>query len=173
MKNKILFIFLFTFTFFCFFIFLKGLNNSKIYVPNENSYKEFSSFKAKKLFNNEELNSDSLFDGNKLYLFNIWASWCAPCRDEHDKLMHLSNNSSIKIIGINYRDNLIKAKKFINKFGNPYSEIVIDKDGTIGVSLGAYGIPETYVVDRNKKILKKYLGALDLEDLKEIENLLK
>ena len=96
-----------------------------------------------------------------------------PCRVEHKYLMHLSKNPSIKMIGLNYRDDLTKAKKFINKFGNPYSEILIDKDGTISIALGAYGIPETLVIDNNKKILRKFVGSLNDQSLKEIESLLK
>ena len=149
------------------------MNNSQVYVPKVNTHKEFPSFKAQKLFDSEELISDNLFVGSELYLFNIWASWCAPCRAEHEELMYLSKNPLIKIIGINYKDNFKNAKKFINKFGNPYSEIVTDKDGTIGISLGAYGIPETFVVDKNKKVLKTFLGALKPENLKEIEDLIK
>ena len=96
-----------------------------------------------------------------------------PCRVEHSTLMKLKENKSIKIIGINYKDNLINAKKFIDKYGNPYSEILIDNDGTIAISLGAYGIPETIIVDKDKTILKKFIGVIDNKSLKEIESLIK
>ena len=66
--------------------------------------------------------------------------------------MELSKNQSIKLIGLNYRDNLDNAKKFINEFGNPYSQILIDNDGTLSVEFGAYGVPETFIIDKNKKI---------------------
>ena len=72
-----------------------------------------------------------------------------------------------------YKDNLINAKKFIDKYGNPYSEILIDNDGTIAISLGAYGIPETIIVDKDKTILKKFIGVIDNKSLKEIESLIK
>ena len=87
--------------------------------------------------------------------------------------MKLSSNPSIKIIGLNYKDDLKNAKKFINEMGNPYSEIVIDNDGTISIELGAYGIPETFVIDKNKIILKKFVGPINDQSLKEIESLLK
>ena len=86
--------------------------------------------------------------------------------------MTLSNNKSIKIIGLNYRDSLVNAKNFINKFGNPYSEILTDKDGTIAINLGAIGVPETYVINKNKKILKKITGPINSKHMKEIESLL-
>jgi len=173
MNKKTLLIFILIFIIFCFFVFLRSLNNSNTYVPNEGSGKKISTFNAKNFFNNDIIISDNLFVENKIYILNIWASWCMPCRVEHKYLMHLSKNPSIKMIGLNYRDDLTKAKKFINKFGNPYSEILIDKDGTISIALGAYGIPETLVIDNNKKILRKFVGSLNDQSIKEIESLLK
>ena len=96
-----------------------------------------------------------------------------PCREEHNILIQLSDNTSIENIGLNYRDNLINAKKFIDKLGNPYSEILIDKDGTISIALGAYGIPVTYIIDKNQIILKQFVGTLNDQSLKEIKSLLK
>ena len=116
---------------------------------------------------------DELFIEKKIYLLNIWASWCVPCRNEHDTLMQLSQNDSIKIIGLNYKDNLDNAKKFINEIGNPYSNILRDQDGTISIELGAYGVPETLVIDNNKIILKKFVGPLNNQSLKEIKSLIR
>jgi len=87
--------------------------------------------------------------------------------------MQLSSNPSVRIIGLNYKDDLTNAKKFINQMGNPYSEILIDNDGTISIELGAYGIPETFIIDKNKIILKKFVGPINDQSLKEIESLLK
>ena len=87
--------------------------------------------------------------------------------------MELSKNTSIKIIGLNYKDSLIYAKKFINSMGNPYSNILVDNDGVISIELGAYGIPETLVIDKNKIILKKFVGPLNNQSLKEIKLLIK
>ena len=173
MKKKTLLIIITIFVLFCFVVLLKGLSNSNTYVPSTKVGKQLLSFKAKKLFNNEEVISDELFFENKIYLLNLWASWCVPCRTEHHILMKLSSNPSIKIIGLNYKDDLKNAKKFINEMGNPYSEIVIDNDGTISIELGAYGIPETFIIGKNKIILKKFVGPINDQSLKEIESLLK
>jgi len=173
MKKKTLLIIITIFVLFCFVVLLKGLSNSNTYVPSTKVGKQLLSFKAKKLFNNEEVISDELFFENKIYLLNLWASWCVPCRTEHHILMKLSSNPSIKIIGLNYKDDLKNAKKFINEMGNPYSEIVIDNDGTISIELGAYGIPETFIIGKNKIILKKFVGPINDKSLKEIESLLK
>ena len=173
MKKKTLLIIITIFVLFCFVVLLKGLSNSNTYVPDTKVGKQLLSFKTKKLFNNEEVISDELFFENKIYLLNLWASWCVPCRTEHHILMQLSNNPSVRIIGLNYKDDLINAKKFINQMGNPYSEILIDNDGTISIELGAYGIPETFIIDKNKIILKKFVGPINDQFLKEIESLLK
>tara|TARA_Y100000590_G_C15575474_1_gene960282 strand:+ start:281 stop:799 length:519 start_codon:yes stop_codon:yes gene_type:complete len=172
MKIKTLLIIIIFFIF-IFFVFLKALDDTDSYIPNESLGKKITFFNAKNFFNDQIIDSNELFIENKIYLLNIWASWCVPCRKEHSILMQLSKNTSIKIIGLNYKDNLINAKKFINDMGNPYSEILRDEDGTIAIELGAYGIPETFVIDKNKIILKKFIGPLDTQSLKEIRLLIK
>ena len=87
--------------------------------------------------------------------------------------MQLSKNQSIKLIGLNYRDNFNNAKKFIDDFGNPYSRILIDKDGTLGVEFGAYGVPETFLIDKNKNIIKKFIGPINQEIVNEIKLIIK
>ena len=87
--------------------------------------------------------------------------------------MQLSKNQSIKLIGLNYRDNFNNAKKFIDEFGNPYSRILIDKDGTLGVEFGAYGVPETFLIDKNKNIIKKFVGPINQEIVNEIKLIIK
>ena len=119
------------------------------------------------------VNSDKIFEENIFYIVNIWASWCVPCRTEHPLLMQLSKNQSIKLIGLNYRDNFNNAKKFIDDFGNPYSRILIDKDGTLGVEFGAYGVPETFLIDKNKKMIKKFVGPINQEIVNEIKLIIK
>ena len=131
------------------------------------------SFESKDLYSETAILSDQIFVGNDYYILNIWASWCLPCRHEHPILMKLKKNSSIKLIGLNYKDHPNNAKKFIDKFGNPYSMIITDQNGIISIELGAYGIPETFIINKNKKIIKKFVGALNQKSLKEIELILK
>ena len=173
MKNKILFSLTVLFFVFCFVVLLKGLKNSNIYIPNASSKKTLVSFKSEDLYSEIAILSDKIFVGSEYYVLNIWASWCLPCRDEHSILMKLKNNLSIKLIGLNYKDDPNNAKKFIDKFGNPYSMIITDKNGTIAIELGAYGVPETFVLNKNKKILKKFIGPLNQKSLKEIKLILK
>jgi cytochrome c biogenesis protein CcmG/thiol:disulfide interchange protein DsbE len=169
MKNKFFLIVIILFLFFCFIIFYKGLDNSNVYKPNINQEKNIPNFVAKDFFLKNEVDSVKIFDGHNFYILNIWASWCLPCRNEHPILMELSKNKSIKLIGLNYRDNLNNANKFINELGNPYSQILIDENGILAVEFGAYGIPETFIIDKDKKIIKKFVGPLTKKLLKEIE----
>ena len=173
MKNKLTPIILFIFLSFCFVILYKGLNNSNTYIPKINHEKNIPVFKAKDLNSNTYIDSEKIFEENIYYIINIWASWCIPCKKEHPLLMELSKIQSVKLIGLNYRDNLNNAKKFINELGNPYAQILIDKDGTLAVEFGAYGVPETFIIDKNKKIIKKFVGPINKETAEEIKLIIK
>ena len=87
--------------------------------------------------------------------------------------MELSKTKSVKLIGLNYRDNQINAKNFINEFGNPYSQILIDSDGTLSVEFGAYGVPETFIIGRDKKIIRKFVGPINQEIVEKIKLIIK
>ena len=169
MKNRFSLIIIIIFLSLCFIIFYKGLNNSNIYTPKINTRDNIPTFKAKDFNSNIYTNSEKIFEEDIFYIVNIWASWCVPCRTEHPTLMELSKSQSVKLIGLNYRDNKINAKKFINEIGNPYSQILIDRDGTLSIEFGAYGVPETFIIDKNKKIIKKFIGPISKEILEEIK----
>jgi len=173
MKNKFSLFIIVIFLSFCFVIFYKGLNNSNTYVPKIGDKKNIPLFEAKDLNSNVYLNSKKLFGEDIYYIVNIWASWCVPCRAEHPLLMGLSKNQSVKLIGLNYRDNLNNAKQFINEFGNPYFQTIIDGDGTLSVEFGAYGVPETFIIDKDKKIIKRIIGPINKETVEEIRLIIK
>ena len=171
MKTKIFPIFICIIFISIFFIFYKGLQNSNIYVPKTNIEKDIPNFEAKVFNSNEKINSSEIFKNDKFYLMNIWASWCVPCRDEHPFLISLSNQKNIEIIGLNYKDDVEKAKLFLKKFDSPYKFIFSDIDGTIAINWGAYGVPETFLI-YNKKIIKKIVGPLNKVSLLEIKKLI-
>ena len=173
MKNKFLLILILIFASFCFVIFFKGLKKNNVYIPKVTLDKKLITFNSKNFFTDEQVLSTEIFVNKKFYILNIWASWCLPCQNEHKLLMQLSKNKSIKLIGLNYKDKKKNAKKFIKELGNPYSIILTDDNGTISIRLGAYGIPETYIIDKNKKIIKKIIGPLDKKLLKEINLIIK
>ena len=172
-KTKIIFSALLLFFVFCFIVLFKGLNNSNIYVPKEKTEKILKSFTSKDLYSENKISSDQIFVDSEFYVLNIWSSWCVPCRAEHPRLMKLSKNKSLKLIGLNYKDNPKNAKKFIDEFGNPYFMIIIDKNGIISIDLGAIGVPETLIINKDKKIIKRFLGALNEKSFKEINLILK
>ena len=173
MKNKLILFVVVIFLSFCFIIFYKGLNTPNNYTPKVNEKKNIPTFKAKDFNSDNYINSDKIFEDNTFYIVNIWASWCVPCRTEHPLLMQLSKNASIKLIGLNYRDNFSNAKKFIDDFGNPYYRILIDNEGVLGIEFGAYGVPETFLIDRKKFIIKKFVGPINQEIVNEIKSIIK
>ena len=171
MRNRIFYFLFVIFFIFVFVILYRGLNNSNLYTPNTN-IKLIPEFNSYTLNNKQSLNSKKIFNKNKFYLLNIWSSWCVPCRDEHPMLVSLSKSEKIEIIGLNYKDNNQKAKKFLNELDNPYKVILSDKDGTIAIEWGAYGVPETFLI-HDKKIIKKFIGPLNTNSLLEIKKFIK
>ncbi len=171
MKNNIKFFVILFSIIIVFVIFLKGLELTNDYSnKNINSKIDFD-FNAKKLLKNEDVNIKELIDQHNLFIVNIWASWCVPCKEEHKYLMKLKK-MNINIVGINYKDNIKNAKEFLNLFGNPYSEIIVDNDGTKSIEFGAIGVPETILVDRKSKtIIKKYIGPINEKSIMEIKAL--
>ena len=171
MKNNIKFFLILFSVIIIFVIFLKGLELTNDYSnKNINSKIDFD-FNAKKLLKNEEVNIKDLIDQHNLFIVNIWASWCVPCKDEHKYLMKLKK-MNVNIVGINYKDDIKNAKEFLNLLGNPYSEIIVDNDGTKSIEFGAIGVPETILVDRKSKtIIKKYIGPINEKSIMEIKAL--
>tara|TARA_A100000164_G_C21869781_1_gene754519 strand:- start:582 stop:1100 length:519 start_codon:yes stop_codon:yes gene_type:complete len=155
-----------------FFVFYKGLQISNIYTPEDNYEKNIPSFNTKIFGTDNKINSEKIFLDGKYYLLNIWASWCVPCRDEHPFLMNLNTYKNIEIIGLNYKDDNYNAQKFLKEFNSPYELILFDKDGTIAIEWGAYGVPESFLI-YNNKIIKKIIGPLDKNSLDEIKRIIK
>ena len=171
MKAKILPFVLILFFLIIFIIFYKGLKNSNIYTPEVSVEKKIPSFSAKLFDTNNEISSDEIFKSEKFYLMNIWASWCLPCRKEHNFLMYLSKKKNLEIVGLNYKDNSQNAQNFLNELGNPFNISFTDKDGTIAIEWGAYGVPETFLI-YDKKIIKKIIGPLNKDLITEIKEII-
>ena len=94
------------------------------------------------------------------YLLNVWATWCIACKVEHPYLNSIGQQG-VKIVGLNYKDETAKAKNWLDKLGNPYQMVIEDKAGTLGLDLGVYGAPETYLIDKNGIVQFKYVGIVD------------
>jgi cytochrome c biogenesis protein CcmG/thiol:disulfide interchange protein DsbE len=96
----------------------------------------------------------------KVWLLNVWASWCVSCRQEHPVLMQLSRTGEVPIIGLNYKDTRKEAMNWLNDFGNPYNVVGFDSDGRVGTDYGVYGVPETYIIDKQGVIRHKVTGPI-------------
>ena len=172
MKKKILPISIILIFGLIFIVFYKGLQDSNIYTPDANIKNDIPIFNTKDFYSDETINSFGFFKVDKNYLLNIWSSWCVPCRQEHKFLMVLNEENKINLIGLNYKDNKKKAKKFLDELGNPYNKVFVDLDGTIAIEWGAYGVPESYLI-LNNKIVKKYIGPLNQKSIDEIKLFIK
>ena len=172
MRNKLLPISISSIFIIIFVIFYKGLQDTNIYTPEEKINNEIPTFSAKLFYSNNKVNSSEIFELNSFYLLNIWSSWCVPCRQEHPLLMSLIKNNRIKVIGLNYKDTKKNAKIFLNELGNPFEKIIFDKEGINAIEWGAYGVPESFLI-YDGKIIKKYIGPLNRELLKEINSIIK
>jgi len=168
MKKKLTLILLLIFFSVSFVILYFSLNKVETYIPEKITNKNIIEFSAQDLFSNQEVNFNNLVRKDKLTIINIWASWCQPCRMEHPFLMKLIDIKKINLIGLSYKDNNKNSKKFLYDHGNPFSKVLVDKNGLISINIGAYGVPETYLISSDKKILKKYIGPIKKENYLEI-----
>ena len=172
MKNKLIPLSIFLVFIVIFIIFYKGLQNTNIYTPNTKSSFEIPSVSVKLFNSNEIVNTLEIFSSDKFYLLNIWSSWCVPCRQEHSILMELTKSDNLKLIGINYKDTIKNANNFLKELGNPYDNIIFDNKGTNAIEWGAYGVPESFLINNNK-IIKKYIGPLNKGSIDEIKSFIK
>jgi cytochrome c biogenesis protein CcmG/thiol:disulfide interchange protein DsbE len=99
----------------------------------------------------------------KPWLLSVWASWCTSCQQEHPLLVDLAKRGEVTIVGLDYKDEPAEAKAWLQRWGNPYSLTVSDRDGRVGINYGVYGVPETYVIDRAGVIRYKHIGPLTPE----------
>lgn len=104
----------------------------------------------------------------KVWLLNVWASWCTACRAEHPLLVNLARSESVNLIGLNYKDEATDALRWLGQFGNPYQASAFDADGRVGIDWGVYGVPETFVIDKQGIIRYKHIGPVTRESLDEV-----
>jgi cytochrome c biogenesis protein CcmG/thiol:disulfide interchange protein DsbE len=111
---------------------------------------------GKKLSNND-------FRG-QVVLYNVWASWCGACKQEHPVLMQMAAEKRAPIVGLNYKDTHDAARQTLQAAGNPYNVSLVDADGRVGLDWGVYGVPETFIVDKQGVIRHKHIGPISMED---------
>ena len=110
----------------------------------------------------------------KVFILNVWASWCVACREEHPVLLDFAKKRVVPVYGLNYKDTRPEASAWLARFGNPYEASFFDEDGRVGLDFGVYGVPETFIVDGNGVIRMKHIGPITPDVLaNKIEPLLK
>ena len=103
----------------------------------------------------------------QVWVLNVWASWCGPCIQEHPFLVSLGEQRSIALVGLNYKDLPEDAQPWLARFGDPFTHLLDDRRGDVGLDWGVYGVPETFVIDANGKVRYKHVGPVDAQALKE------
>ena len=155
----ILFLFIAVFLYF-------SLNSNSSKLPSPLLGKMFPNIEAKDFYSDESVLLTELFSDN-ISLVNVWASWCVTCRQEHQMMMMIANNKDLQLIGINYKDTRADGERYLEVMGNPFDVIVFDPSGKIGLDLGVYATPETFLVNQKGVILYKHIGAIDSKVWKE------
>jgi len=110
--------------------------------------------------------TQAIFAG-RVSVFNVFASWCIPCRAEHPLLMEIARAGKAQVIGLNYKDESADATAWLRQYGNPYSASVVDLDGRVGIDWGVYGVPETFVIGADGMIKYKHIGPVTHESLEQ------
>jgi len=149
----ILFLFIAVFLYF-------SLNSNSSKLPSPLLGKMFPNIEAKDFYSDESVLLTDLFSDN-ISLVNVWASWCVTCRQEHQMMMKIAKNNNLQLIGINYKDTRADGERYLEVMGNPFDVIVFDPSGKIGLDLGVYATPETFLVNQQGVILFKHIGAID------------
>ena len=103
----------------------------------------------------------------KVWLLNVWASWCVSCRAEHPLLNELAKMKLVPILGLNYKDQDPAALKWLTELGNPYDLSIVDAKGLVGIDYGVYGVPETFVIDQTGKVAFKHIGPITPDSMQK------
>ena len=149
------------------FFYLLTIERNPSGIPSNLLDKNIPNFETESLLKNEKFVSSEEF-GKEILLVNFFATWCKPCRDEHDFMKRFSNENRLKIIGINYKDSSKKTIKWLYELGNPYSIVITDKNGKIGIDWGVYGIPETFIINTKGIIKFRHVGPITDKSFRKI-----
>lgn len=148
-------------------LFKVGLNYDPHLVPSPLIDKPVPAFTLPNLKDNAATISSTDLRGQAV-LLNVWASWCVECRNEHPVLMEFAQKLKVPIYGLNYKDTREDARHWLDRYGDPYLRSAFDQSGRVGMDFGVYGVPETFVVDRNGIIRYKQIGPITKEAMEDI-----
>ncbi len=141
-----------------------GLHHDPHTIPSPLIGKAAPSFDAPLLEPPDKPFDSSQMKG-KVWLLNVWASWCTSCREEHPLLLAFAHGRHVPLVGLDYKDDPVAARHWLSEAGNPYDLVAQDANGHIGINYGVYGVPETYLIDRNGTIVYKQIGPLTVHVL--------
>ena len=153
-------------------VFFVGLNNNSTYDTKDLVGQKIEKIQLEKFNDNGKITEVDL-QKNDFTLINFWASWCAPCRDEHPFLLKLNDEKHLKILGVNFKDKKDYAIKFLQDLGNPYDDLARDKLGRQSVNFGIYGIPEIILINKDLVIVKKFIGPISNNDYNFIKKIVR
>lgn len=137
-----------------------GLSLNPREVPSPLVGRPAPAFALPALFDSERTITERDLAGQPVTVFNVWASWCAACIEEHPVLSGWVKRRELPLVGLNYKDDAVKARAWLARFGNPFDRIAVDREGRVGIDWGVYGVPETFVVDHAGVIRYKHIGPL-------------
>lgn len=129
---------------------------------------EFTVARLPRTANDPELGNFSSHDlEGQVWVLNVWASWCVPCVQEHPYLVSLAQQRAVPLVGLNYKDDPENAQPWLARLGDPFTHLLDDRRGDVGLDWGVYGVPETFIIDKAGKVRYKHIGPVDGQSLKE------
>src|ERR1700676_2867 len=143
-----------------------GLGRDPREVPSPLIGKPAPAFKLTQLHETGKTLSNGDLKG-KVWLLNVWASWCVSCRVEHPLLVQLAKANIVPVYGLDYKDKPDDGRAWLAQNGDPYTASIVDQDGRVGIDYGVYGVPETFVIDRSGIVRYKQIGPLSVDSLQE------
>lgn len=146
-------------------VFLVGLFSDPREIPSPFIDKPAPAFELRRLYQPDVMISNATLKG-QVSVVNVFASWCTSCIQEHPLLVKLSAENDINLIGLNYKDKDADALNWLSQHGNPYDLIAVDDNGKVGIDWGVYGVPETFVIDREGIVRFKFTGPLNKEAIR-------
>ncbi len=141
----------------------RGLTLHPAEIPSPLINKPAPEFQLPTLLGTKKIMTEKDFLG-QVTLLNVWATWCEACAEEHALLLHLAKDEQVNFYGLNYKDDVDAAKKWLADYGNPYKIIAVDQDGKTAIEWGVYGTPETFVIDKHGIIRYKQIGSITVEN---------
>jgi len=153
------------------FFYLLIIQRNPSEIPSALINKKIPKFELTSVLDGKKFISSKHFN-NEITLVNFFATWCKPCRDEHVFIKKFSEKNNIKVLGINYKDDPKKTIEWVKELGNPYYEILMDKNGRAAIDWGVYGIPETFIVNSEKVIKYKHVGPINEKSYKKINSII-